>query len=205
MREPEAIAVLREQLMGEDGFIGKLHHGRGIDNQLASKVISALETLEIAWMERSSLEKASLLPLLDIYGQMMNAAPLYPGQEDEIRDLAISLSDHVDRAVLGQQSTLTEEEAMAIVWSHMTSQESFLRSLHVRNLPDREAVAQLKLGLQDLAKYWAVRNEVPRSIAGPMLSTHIDIEGWAGQNPDEYQEIERLGDEVTELVRRCLK
>lgn len=204
MTEAEAVAIVREQLVTERGFIARLQRGEGIDHEAVRQVYGALEALAGYWADRACVPKDAVLPMVDVFTPIFACIPLYPDRKIEIQRLAIELVDRVESVFWGPNPSMTEEEAMALVYGHLNGLPSLAFDLHHRERPKDDTLEQLHAALQTLERAWAGRACVPKTIVGPMLDVRELIAGHAGWWPEVQPRLVAIADDLKESVKRCL-
>jgi len=205
MTEQQAINCVRDQFTGEKGFVAKLQGGLGLDRDGVAAVQVALDVLEACWADRAQVPKAAVLPMVDISTPMRENARRYPAMELEIMRLAGELADRVAEIFAARATGMSEQEAAALVYAHLTGVSGLALSLHHREHPQEEVLEELQTAFTTLERAWQHRDSVPKIIIGPMLDVRELIRGHAGLFPREQAQLEAMADELAEQVRRCLR
>src|SRR5579883_3441597 len=169
MTESEAIQALQTHLISERGFLSKLQRGQGKDEADLATIMSALETLRVLWKDRINIPKVGAFPLVDVFMPVFESAHLYPEHEAEIIRLAFALDDQVD-AVFRNGTSMTEEQAVGVLYGHLAGMPSIALIFHHREpLFNLEWANDLREALDTLAGAWANRELVSKTLVGLML------------------------------------
>lgn len=209
MTEAEAIAILTKQFLSDAGFVARLQRGEGLDDQAVGLVRTALQVLAEMWSGRQIVPKKGVLPLVDVFTPIYQSAARNPDQADEIERLAWDLLTEVERPLAPKE--MTEEDAIGIVYGHLTGMYSVSLVLHhhdtLRALgADDSWFEELQQAIDTLAYHWANRAEVPRSPIRLMLDIRSLFQGHApAYSPSEATKLQLWGDDLVERVRRCLR
>jgi hypothetical protein len=128
--EPEVLALLEEQFLDEAGFVAKLCRGDGLDREAVENVRAALDELADLWADRTHVPKRSPLPLVDLSTPILECRERYPELATELYDLAMDLVHRIERVVYTRLPRMTEDEAVAIVYGHLTGMYGVALQLH---------------------------------------------------------------------------
>ncbi len=206
MTEQEAISILRSQFADELGFIERLNRGEGIDYTAVEQARAALDELATQWSDRAYVPKHAIAPLVDVYTRIVSCKPMYIDLDHELEHLASDFVMRIDQVFYRQPAGMTEEEAVALVYGHFRGLSGIALAFHHHeSIPDFEWAAELKRALDTLAVAWRTRQNVPKAVAGPMMDAHAMISGHAGNYDQLQTQLEQIGGEVLERVRRCLR
>lgn len=205
MTEEEAIALLKQQFASEEGFIARLAQTGTIDNNGLEKTYDALDTLSTAWKGRVDMPKDVALSLVDVVTPIYSAAERYPSLENEILNLAVDINMRLDRLFYDRSDSMSELEAMAIVKAQLNGIPSVVLTLHQRAGLNKSVLEELYAALDALQVAWSQREDVPRTIVGPMVDARNAIVNNSGWYPPELQtELKEIGNDLCERVKRCL-
>lgn len=205
MTETEAIAIVKKQFTGADGFVAQLRRGQGIDEAAVNLTKEALQTLKSAWADRQYVPKDAVLPLVDIMTAIRSSIDLQPELTNEILQIAMDMDIQVDEIFGRGNKQMSEEEAMAIVRSHLIGDSSFLLALHRFEGLDQSSASEVQLALEALQHAWADRQNVPKAIVGPMLGApDAVLDGYSYYPLEMQQELDILSNNLRELIKRCL-
>jgi hypothetical protein len=205
MTEEEAISVLVEAFTSSSGFVARLQSGSGLDLVAAQNTQQALRSLQVLWVNRDRIPKEVAWSLVDIFTPIYECAPLYPDQRHQIEQLAHSLVEDVERVFYTTSSHMTEEQAIGLVYGHLTGLPSLALRLHHRERLDDEWASELQDAIDTLANSWSNRKLVPRIVVAPMLDVRELIRSHAHWYPEQQAKLEALADELVLHVKRCLE
>lgn len=205
MTEQEAVACVKDQFTGDGGFVARLVRGERLDRDGEAAVREALDVLEVCWADQAQVPKAAVLPMVDVSTPIRESAQRYPEMELEVVRLARELADRVAEVFAARPSGMSEQEAAALVYTHLTGvSPSLALSLHHRERPQEEVLEELQTAFTALEEAWRYRESVPKVIIGPMLDVRELIRGHASLFPKDQAHLETLADDLAAQVRRCL-
>ncbi len=203
MTEAEAVELLKEQFIGEQGFVTHLLQNGHPDYNVLGMVREALDTLHDAWKDRTLIPKEGALSMVDVLSPLYNAAAENPALASEIEDIADDLSMRIDRIFYHRVGPMSEEEALAVVKAQLSGMHSMILTLHQRGGLIKGAVNELQEALDVLQHSWLRRTEVPKSIAGSMLNVRHAIMSNAGWYPDQQAELKEIADDLCDRIKQC--
>lgn len=205
MTEAEAVSVLLEAFTSPSGFVARLQSGSGLDLVAVQRTQEALRILQVVWADRDQVSKEVASSLVDIFTPIYESAPLYPDQRSLIEQLAHSLVDDVERVFYTTGSQMTEEQAIGLVYGHLTGLPSLALRLHHRERLDDEWASELQDAIDTLAKAWSSRKLVPKVVVAPMLHVRELIRSHATWYPDQQSKLEAIADDLALHVKHCLE
>ena len=209
MTETEAIAMVKAQFTGTNGFLARLQRGEGIDALGVQQAKEALLTLKAAWADRSTIPKEAALPLVDVRGTILASMGKQPQEEDQVYNLAFELDRLVDSVLLQEGEAMSEERALAVVQFHFTGGESLGLQLHRGDSVRWETVQgvemqELLVALDTLHQAWKTRREVPKEVVRAMLPAPWVI-GYNTRMAAELRPLlDALSQEIRGRIQRCL-
>ncbi len=205
MTEAQAIAIVKNQFAGAEGFLAQLQRGVGIDHHGVALVTEALQVLKQVWAARTSVPKEAVLPLVDVSSAIWACSDLQPETSEEIERLALEMEELVEGLFLREGDELSEEEAMTTVRAHFSLESSFILALRIGEDLDRADVRRVEQALDTLHNAWATLNLVPKAVVGPMVLGPGMVLNTAGLHPDLEPELEAIASDLRERVKRCLR
>jgi hypothetical protein len=204
LTEQEAISTLQLHFVSAEGFVARLQRGEGIDHEGVEQVRAALDALAALWADRAEVPRHATVVLVDVETPIIECASQYPELTNELWQLASDLVTRIER-IFYTYPGMTEEEAVAIVYGHLRGISGIALTFHHREpIYDLEWATDLLTALDTLAVAWSAREEAPKAVIGPMLDARAVIRGHADNYPQWQSQLEQIGDEVAERVRRCL-
>lgn len=205
MTEQEAIATLEQHFVGTNGFVARLRRGEGLDYEGIEQVRTALDALEALWSNRAQVPRHATVALVDVRTAIIECKPEYPALANELDRLAFDLVRRIEQVFYSPSPGMTEEEAIALVYGHLRGLSGIALTFHHREpIHDLEWATDLLTALDTLAVAWSTREEAPKAVIGPMLDARAIIRGHAGNYRQWQEQLEQIGDEVAQRVRRCL-
>jgi hypothetical protein len=205
MVENEAVAVLQFQLTGGSGLVAKLQRGEGIDAEGVRRVYEALDSLEGIWRDSQCIPKSVVQPLVDVFTPIYESVAQNARVGTEVRRLASDLDDRITRLLWRPAPhSMSEEEAMALIYGHLSGLPSVALALHHRGPLTSGWTDDLSEAIDTLAAAWRDRECVPKAIVLPMLSARSLIRLHAPAYPSQTKEIEAFADLFTNKVRVAL-
>jgi hypothetical protein len=99
MTEERAIGLVYGHLTGLPSLALQLHHRERLDDEWASELQEAIDTLGNAWSNRTHVPKVVVAPMLDARELIRGHAGWYPKQQAQLETIADELALHIKRCL----------------------------------------------------------------------------------------------------------